>query len=63
VVSRRNVNLGPLETGLRVVRDGLSASDWVVVRGLQRARPGLKVQMNQVSIAQSSVPGGSKDAE
>ncbi len=63
VVSRRNVNLGPLETGLRVVREGLSASDWVVVRGLQRARPGLKVQMNQVSIAQSSVPGGSKDAE
>jgi len=63
MVTRRNVKLGPLEAGLRVVRDGLKYSEWVVVRGLQRARPGLKVQMNQISIAQSPAPPASKDSE
>jgi len=37
------VKLGPLEDGLRVVREGLSPSDRVVVRGLQRVRPGVEV--------------------
>ena len=39
-VARREVTLGPLLGGLRVVRDGISAGDRVVVRGLQNARPG-----------------------
>lgn len=42
-VARRNVKLGPLEDGLRVVREGVTAQEWVIVRGLQRARPGGKV--------------------
>jgi multidrug efflux system membrane fusion protein len=42
-VARKSVTLGPLYAGLRVVREGLAASDWVITRGLQRARPGLKV--------------------
>jgi RND family efflux transporter MFP subunit len=42
-VTRRNVKLGPLEGGLRVVREGVTAQEWVIVRGLQRARPGGKV--------------------
>ena len=49
----RKVKLGALEGGLRVVRDGLAANDRVVVRGLQRIRPGVEVtseliQMNAV---------------
>src|SRR5262249_22258570 len=44
VVERRNVRLGALVEGLRVVREGVAGSDWVVTRGLQRARPGLKVE-------------------
>jgi RND family efflux transporter MFP subunit len=42
-VERRNVKLGPLYEGMRVVREGVAPEDWVIVRGLQRARPGNKV--------------------
>ena len=42
-VARRNVKLGPLYDGMRVVREGVAAEEWVIVRGLQRARPGGKV--------------------
>ncbi|MFM9941842.1 MAG: efflux RND transporter periplasmic adaptor subunit [Hyphomicrobiaceae bacterium] len=42
-VMRRPVNLGPLHNGLRVVRDGVKPDDWVVTKGVQRARPGQKV--------------------
>jgi multidrug efflux system membrane fusion protein len=44
-VQFRRVQLGPLIEGdLRVVRDGVSATEWVVVNGLQRARPGSVVK-------------------
>jgi multidrug efflux system membrane fusion protein len=42
-VEMRPVTLGPLDGGLRVVRDGLKSDDRVVVDGLQRARVGAKV--------------------
>jgi RND family efflux transporter MFP subunit len=42
-VQRRQVTLGPLSDGLRVVRSGLQANERVVVRGLQRVRPGSEV--------------------
>ena len=38
------VTLGPLtEDNLRIIKDGLSPDDRVVVNGLMRARPGQKV--------------------
>ena len=43
-VEYRAVTLGPLVDGLRVVRSGLAAGDLVVVNGLQRVRPGVKVE-------------------
>lgn len=36
----RPVTLGPLIDGLRVIRDGLTATDKVITAGLQRVRPG-----------------------
>ena len=39
----RPVHLGPLVDGLRVVRDGLTADDSLIINGLLRARPGAKV--------------------
>jgi RND family efflux transporter MFP subunit len=39
-VEQRSVKLGSLVDGLRVIEQGLEASDRVVVNGLQRARPG-----------------------
>ena len=35
--------LGPLDEGLRVIREGLKPEDHVIVDGLQRARVGAKV--------------------
>jgi multidrug efflux system membrane fusion protein len=42
-VEARPVVLGPLDEGLRVIREGLKAEDRVIVDGLQRARVGAKV--------------------
>ncbi len=43
-VAARTVELGPvLDDGMRVIRDGISNSDRVVVGGLMRVRPGDKV--------------------
>jgi RND family efflux transporter MFP subunit len=38
------VELGPIVDGLRVIRNGLAASDRIVIDGLPRARPGQKVK-------------------
>ena len=42
-VEAKPVVLGPLDEGLRVIREGLKADDSVIVDGLQRARVGAKV--------------------
>jgi multidrug efflux system membrane fusion protein len=42
-VEARPVILGPLDDGLRVIREGLKPDDRVIVEGLQRARVGAKV--------------------
>lgn len=41
--SRRPVTLGPIHAGLRVIRTGLTAEDWVVTNGLMRMRGAQKV--------------------
>jgi RND family efflux transporter MFP subunit len=43
-VIARPVELGPLIGNLRVIRRGVSPNDRVIINGLQRARPGQKVQ-------------------
>jgi membrane fusion protein, multidrug efflux system len=53
-VQYREVTLGPIVDGLRVVRSGLDAGESVIVNGLQRVRPGAQVtpvveQMDHVS--------------
>jgi RND family efflux transporter MFP subunit len=50
-VAYRQVELGPVIDGLRVVRAGLQAGDQVVVNGIQRVRPGMPVK------AESAVAG------
>ncbi|MBI3445966.1 MAG: efflux RND transporter periplasmic adaptor subunit [Magnetospirillum sp.] len=42
-VTPKPVKLGPLDGGLRVVKDGLGPDDQVIINGLMRARPGAKV--------------------
>ena len=47
----RPIKLGPVLDGLRVVREGLEASDRVLVSGLMTARPGMAVQPQMVPMA------------
>ncbi len=42
-VEAKPVTLGPLDGGLRVIREGLKPDDRVIVDGIQRARVGAKV--------------------
>lgn len=42
-VEPKIVALGPIHKGLRILRSGLAASDTIVINGLLRARPGMKV--------------------
>jgi membrane fusion protein, multidrug efflux system len=55
-VEARPVILGPLDEGLRVIREGLKPEDRVIVDGLQRARVGAKVSPH----AAPAAPAGSK---
>ena len=54
-VEAKPVVLGPLDEGLRVIREGLKAEDRVIVDGLQRARVGAKVSPH---VAQAAPAGG-----
>jgi RND family efflux transporter MFP subunit len=52
-VEARAVVLGPLDDGLRVIREGLKAEDRVIVDGIQRARVGAKVSPHQAAAGDS----------
>jgi RND family efflux transporter MFP subunit len=57
VVEQRYVKIGALvEGGLRVITDGLKADDLVVVKGVQRAIPGAKVDPQQAEPGKTSRP-------
>jgi RND family efflux transporter MFP subunit len=43
VVEQRTVRIGSREHGMRAVREGLKKEDWLVVNGIQSARPGAVV--------------------
>jgi multidrug efflux system membrane fusion protein len=53
-VEAKPVTLGPLDEGLRVIREGLKAEDRVIVDGIQRARVGAKVTPH------TAAPAGNK---
>jgi multidrug efflux system membrane fusion protein len=61
VVRLKYVTPAQLDDGLRVIKDGIAASDRVIVNGLMRARPGTKVTVQeQGTPAAASAPA--KDA-
>jgi RND family efflux transporter MFP subunit len=43
LAKRQVITLGPTSHGLRIVRKGLDGSESIVIRGVQRIRPGVKV--------------------
>ncbi len=56
VAEYRPVQVGTLHEGLRVITAGLQPTDWVIVNGVQRVRPGATVKPNQV--AMPTAPAG-----
>jgi RND family efflux transporter MFP subunit len=51
-VEFRPVKLGPIIDGLRVVQEGLSSGETIVVNGLQRVRPGAQVAPQRVAMGE-----------
>ena len=51
VIEKRNIQQGQLVDGMRVIEEGLQNDDWVVVNGIQRARPGAKVDPEKTEMA------------
>ena len=49
-VEKRPIRMGQLVDGLRVIEEGLQPDEAVVVNGLQRARPGAKVDPEQTDM-------------
>ena len=49
-VAYREVKLGPVTAGLRVVREGLKPGESIVVGGVQRVRPGVTVAPTEVAM-------------
>jgi RND family efflux transporter MFP subunit len=46
----RSVVTGPLEDGLRIVREGLKAEDRVVINGLMAVRPGVMLKVEETDM-------------
>ena len=60
VVEYRQVKLGPTQGGLRNVAEGLAAGEWVIVNGIQRARPGATVAPQKVGMRQEPATAGAR---
>ncbi len=56
VARLKYVTLGQLDDGLRVIKDGLAASDRVIINGLMRARPGTKVTAQEQGAPAAAAP-------
>jgi multidrug efflux system membrane fusion protein len=52
----RSVKLGPLDDGLRIVREGLKPGEKIVVNGLQRVRPGAPIAAQVVPMVATAAP-------
>ena len=57
------VELGPLDEGLRVIKSGLAPNDRVIVDGIQRARPGQKVDATMTKIEVPKANAADKGAK
>jgi len=50
MVNKKPISMGQLVDGLRVIEEGLQPGERVIVKGLQRARPGAKVDPEQIEM-------------
>ena len=59
IVEKREVTVGAQEGELRVIEDKLLFEDLVIVKGLQKARPGEEVKPERIDTPQSTVTAAS----
>lgn len=59
-VEYRPVQLGLQTDSLRVIEEGISDSDWIIVNGLQRALPGSPVRPQRATMNSSDEPAAAK---
>jgi RND family efflux transporter MFP subunit len=58
IVEYRLVKLGISTDGMRVVQEGVEPGEWIVVNGLQRARPGATVDPERVTMTMGPTDDG-----
>ena len=56
VARQKYVTLGQLDDGLRVIKDGLAPNDRLIVKGLMRARSGMKVAVETQGTPAAAAP-------
>ena len=61
-VVSKEVELGPLVGGLRVIRNGVSSKDRIVIEGTQMAMPGTKVKTRNQRIAAPEIDASADPA-
>ena len=57
-VSAKPVRTGPRLDGYRVIREGLTGNETIVVDGLVRVRPGVKVKPEMVTLPPTAKTAG-----
>ncbi|MGO9121552.1 MAG: efflux RND transporter periplasmic adaptor subunit [Desulfomonilaceae bacterium] len=60
VVQQKRIKMGQEEEGMRVIKEGITPEDRVIVSGIQRARPGSKVNP---TVSRPATPGPSSEPE
>jgi RND family efflux transporter MFP subunit len=63
VVQYRKVTLGPIIDGWRIIRDGVQPEDWVIVKGVQRAKTGAKVNPIKQAMPDAQPPPPERTAQ
>jgi membrane fusion protein, multidrug efflux system len=59
-VSAKPVRTGPRLDGYRVIREGLTGTETIIINGLVRARPGTKVKVEMVTLPPKAETGESQ---
>lgn len=63
VVEKRLIRMGRLVDGLRVIEEGLAPDEAVIVKGIQRARPGAKVDPKSIEMTTLTASALKKEKE
>ncbi|MGD8564461.1 MAG: efflux RND transporter periplasmic adaptor subunit [Desulfarculaceae bacterium] len=60
-VEYRKIQIGPLQDdGMRVILEGIKPEDKVIIKGIQRVRPGMKVKITEAGESKPQKPTGQK---